>query len=68
MSFDLVYVNVQYSPQHNSKVVRKSFDNFRLSQPNGNKYFLKFYFLNESTVYSSIFWSSSLHAQCNKEK
>ena len=28
MSFDLVYVNVRYSPQHNSKVGRKSFDNF----------------------------------------
>ena len=68
MSFDLVYVNVLYNPQHNSKVGRKSFDNFPLSQANCDKYFLKFHFLNESTVYSSIFWSFSLHAQCNKEK
>ena len=41
MSFDLVYVNVRYSPQHNSKVGRKFFDNFRLSQANCDKYFLK---------------------------
>ena len=46
MSFDLLYVNVLYSPQHNSKVGRK--DNFRLPQSNCNKYFLKFNFLNES--------------------
>ena len=48
MSFDLVYVNVRYSPQHNSKVGRKSFDHFRLPQANCDKYFLKFPFLNES--------------------
>ena len=48
MSFDFVYVNVRYSPQHNSKVGRKSFDNFRLPQPNCNKYFLKFHVLNKS--------------------
>ena len=47
MSFDLVYVNVQYSPQHNSKVGRKSFDNFRLPLTNCDKYFLKLHFLNE---------------------
>ena len=48
MSFNFVYVNVRYNPQHNSKVGRKSFDNFRLPQANCNKYFLKFHFLNES--------------------
>ena len=48
MYFDLVYVNVRYSPQHNSKVGRKSFDNFRLPQANCNNYFSKFHFLNES--------------------
>ena len=48
MSFELVYVNVRYGPQHNSKVGRKFFDNFGLPQPNCNKYFLKFHFLNES--------------------
>ena len=48
MSFDFVYVNVRYSPQHNSKVGRKSFNNFRLPQVNCDKYFLKFHFLNES--------------------
>ena len=47
MSFDLVYVNVRCSPQHNSKVRRKSFDNFRLPQANCDKYFFKFHFLNE---------------------
>ena len=50
MSFDFVYVNVRYSPQHNSKVGRKSFDNFRLPQPNCDKYFLKFCFLNKYIV------------------
>ena len=68
MSFDLVLLTcVRYSPQHNSKVGWKSFDNFRLPQANCDKYFLKFLFLNES-IYSSIFWSFSLNAQCNKEK
>ena len=66
MSFDLVYVNVRYSPQHNSKVGQQSFDNFRLPQANCDKYFLKLHFLNESN--SSIFWSFSSNAQCNKEK
>ena len=68
MSFDFVYVNVRYSPQHNSKVGLKSFDNFSLPQANCDKYFLKLYFLNESILNSSIFWSFSLHAQCHKEK
>ena len=45
---------------------QKSFDNFRLPQANCDKYFLKFHFSDES-IYS-IFWSFSLHAQCNKEK
>ena len=49
MSFDLVYVNVRYSPQHNPKVGRKSFDYFPLPQANCDKYFFKFHFLNEST-------------------
>ena len=49
MSFDLVLLTcVRYSPQHNSKVGWKSFDNFRLPQANCDKYFLKFLFLNES--------------------
>ena len=48
MSFDLVYVNVRYSPQHNSKVGLQSFDNFQLPQANCDKYFLKLHFLNES--------------------
>ena len=48
MSFDFVYVNVSHSPQHNAKVRRKFFDNFRLPQTNCDKYFLKFHFLNES--------------------
>ena len=38
--------NVRYSPQHNSKVGWKSFDNFRLPQANCDKYFLKLHFLN----------------------
>ena len=48
MSFDVVYVNVRYSSQKNSKVGRKSFDNFRSPQANCDKYFLKLHFLNES--------------------
>ena len=48
MSFDFVYVNVRYNSQNNSKVGRKSFDNFRSPQANCDKYFLKFHFLNES--------------------
>ena len=48
MFFDLVCINVRYSPQHNSKVGRKSFDNFRSPQADCDKYFLKLHFLNES--------------------
>ena len=65
MSFDLVYENVRYSPQNNSKVGRQSFDNFRLPQANCDKYFLKLHFLNE--LYSLIIWSFSSNAQCNKK-
>ena len=54
MSFDLVYVSVRYSPQHNSKVGRKSFDNFRLPQANYNKYFLNFHFLSESILFDFL--------------
>ena len=54
MSFDLVYVNVRYSPHHNSKVGRKSFDNFRLPQANCDKYFLKLYFLNEPIYFDFL--------------
>ena len=68
MSFDLACVNVRYSPQHNSKVGWKSFDNFQLPQANCDKYFLKLHFLNASIYNSLIFWSFSLHAQCNKKK
>ena len=68
MSFDFVYVNARWSSQHNSKVGRKSFNNFRLPQANCDKYFLKLHFLNQSIYCSSIFWSFSSNAQCNKEK
>ena len=44
ISFDLVYVNVRYSPQRNTKVGRKSFDSFQLPQANYDRYFLKFQF------------------------
>ena len=64
MSFDLVYVNVRYSPQHNSKVGRNPLIIFDyLNQTATNMYFLKFHFLNESIYSNSIFWSFSLHAQ-----
>ena len=53
MSLDRVYVNARYSLQHNSKVGRQSFNNFRLPQANCDKHFLKFHFLNES-MYSSL--------------
>ena len=54
MSLDLVYVNVRYSPQHNSKLERKSFDNFRSPQANCDKYFLKFHILNESIKFNFL--------------
>ena len=54
MSFDLVYVNIRYSPQHNSKVQLKFFDNFRLPQANCDKYFFKFLFLNESIKFDFL--------------
>ena len=44
MPFDLVYVNVLYHPQRNSKVGRKVFDSFQLPYANYKKYFLKFHF------------------------